>query len=205
MANYVLNFSDLDLNKSYTYADYLLWKFSERVELIKGKIFSMSPAPNTTHLRLSQSLNRLLDSFFYKNKCQLFYAPFDVVLSKTKDSKKIKTVVQPDLGVICDLTKIDEYKCNGAPDLIIEILSPGNSKKEMKIKYELYEENGVLEYWIVDPEHETISIFSLHKNKYLPMKPLTTDDELQSVLFPKLKFPVETVFQDIHKFKKIKK
>lgn len=199
MPNYVLKFSDLDLDKSYTYADYLLWKFNERVELIKGKIFKMSPAPNTAHMKISQALNYIIYSHFQSHKCQAFTAPFDVVLDKTKDNKKIKTVVQPDLGVICDLTLIDENKCNGAPDLVVEILSPGNSKKEMKIKYELYEENKVKEYWIVDPDHETISIFSLSKNKFIPQKPLTTDDELVSIVFPKLKFSVESIFQTIHK------
>ncbi len=203
--NYIYNFSDLDLNKSYTYADYLMWKFNERVELIKGKIFTMSPAPNTNHLQISRSLNRILDHFFHNNKCQLFYAPFDVVLSKTKDDKKIKTVVQPDLGVICDLSKIDETKCNGAPDLVIEILSPGNSKKEMKIKYELYEENGVKEYWVIDPEHESVSVFILNKSKFVPQKPLTTEDTLKSAVFPSLEFSVDEIFKDVHKFKIKKK
>ena len=203
--NYIYNFSDLDLNKSYTYADYLMWKFNERVELIKGKIFTMSPAPNTNHLQISRSLNRILDHFFHNNKCQLFYAPFDVVLSKTKDDKKIRTVVQPDLGVICDLSKLDETKCNGAPDLVIEILSPGNSKKEMKIKYELYEENGVKEYWVIDPEHESVSIFILNKSKFIPQKPLTTEDKMKSAVFPSLEFSVDEVFKDVHKFKIKKK
>lgn len=205
MANFVYKLSDLDLNKSYTYADYLMWKFTERVELIKGKVFAMSPAPNTNHLRISQALNRILDNFFYKNKCQLFYAPFDVVLSKTKDDKKIKTVVQPDLGVICDLSKLDETKCNGAPDLVIEILSPGNSKKEMKVKYELYEENGVKEYWVIDPEHESISVFVLIKNKFVPQKPLTTEDKMKSSIFPSLEFNADEIFKDVHKFKIKKK
>ena len=203
MANFVYKLSDLDLNKSYTYADYLMWKFNERVELIKGKIFTMSPAPNTNHLQISRSLNRILDHFFHNNKCQLFYAPFDVVLSKTKDDKKIKTVVQPDLGVICDLSKIDETKCNGAPDLVIEILSPGNSKKEMKIKYELYEENGVKEYWVIDPEHESVSVFILNKSKFVPQKPLTTEDTLKSAVFLSLEFSVDEIFKDVQKFKTI--
>ena len=203
MANFVYKLSDLDLNKSYTYADYLMWKFNERVELIKGKIFTMSPAPNTAHMRISQRLNFILFNHFSNNPCQAFAAPFDVVLSKTKDDKKIKTVIQPDLGVICDLSKIDETKCNGAPDLVIEILSPGNSKKEMKIKYELYEENGVKEYWVLDPEHESVSVFILTKSKFVPQKPLTTEDTLKSAVFPSLEFSVDEIFKDVHKFKTI--
>ncbi len=203
MANFVYKLSDLDLNKSYTYADYLMWKFNERVELIKGKIFTMSPAPNTAHMRISQRLNFILFNHFSNNPCQAFAAPFDVVLSKTKDDKKIKTVVQPDLGVICDLSKIDETKCNGAPDLVIEILSPGNSKKEMKIKYELYEENGVKEYWVIDPEHESVSVFILNKSKFVPQKPLTTEDTLKSAVFLSLEFSVDEIFKDVQKFKTI--
>lgn len=201
MSNYVLNFSDLDLDKSYTYADYLLWKFDEQVELIKGKIFKMSPAPNISHLRISQNLNRTLDNFFYGNKCQLFYAPVDVVLINSKNKTNPKSVVQPDLGVICDLTKLDAQRCNGAPDLIVEILSPGNSKKEMKIKYELYEENEVKEYWVVDPDHETISLFILENSKFKSLKPYTTEEEFNSSLFPELKINVAEIFKNVNTFK----
>lgn len=200
MNNYVLNFSDLDINKTYTYADYLLWKFDEQVELIKGKIFKMSPAPNSIHMRLNLNLIRNLSTFFNGHSCQLFTAPYDIVLNNSKSKKNPKSVVQPDLGVICDLTKLDINRCNGAPDLVIEILSPGNSKKEMKIKYELYEENEVKEYWIVDPDHETISIFILENTKFKPLKPFTTDEIFSSSLYPNLKINVEEIFKNVNTF-----
>jgi Uma2 family endonuclease len=200
---YITDISQLDLNKTYSYADYLLWQFSERVELIKGKIFKMSPAPNVNHQRISM---RLIKPFLYyldqsKGTCQLFHAPFDVRLLDSKKSKKsnqeIYTVVQPDLCVICDKTKLDEKGCVGAPDLVIEILSLGNSKKEMKTKYELYEENGVKEYWIVFPYENLVHQFALNeKNKYELVKIYTDEDTLTTPLFPELKIELNAILEE---------
>lgn len=187
----------LNLNKTYTYADYLTWQFSERIELIKGKVFKMSPAPNTFHQRISMKLTGLFYNFFKSHLCTLFVAPFDVrILDKTKSTtdKDIYTVVQPDLCVICDENKIDDRGAFGAPDLVIEILSPGNSKKEMKYKYDLYQEAGVLEYWIVNPADRTILIFVLKDNQFIGMHPLIEEDVIQSRLFPELDFKLETIF-----------
>ena len=197
MGTIITNINQLDLKGSYTYADYLLWHFKERVELIKGKIFKMSPAPSSFHQDVSWNLSREIDKVFRKTSCKMYAAPFDVRLINFKEStadNQITTVVQPDLCVICDRNKIDERGCIGAPDLIIEILSPGNSKKEMDIKYDLYEENGVREYWIVNPTVQTISIFVLQNNKYIGIKPLIIDSKLQSPSFPDLKFAVKKIF-----------
>lgn len=198
MGTIITNIKQLDLKGSYTYADYLLWQFKERVELIKGKIFRMSPAPNSFHQDISGNLFFELRSYINKGTCKLYAAPFDVRLINHKEStadNQIITVVQPDLCVICDRTKIDEKGCIGAPDLIIEILSPGNSKKEMDIKYDLYEENGVKEYWIVNPSEMTISIFVLQNCKYIGIKPLIFDSKLQSPTFPDLKFAIKKIFK----------
>ena len=137
MSQIITNIDDLDLNGSYTYADYLLWQFSERLEIIKGKIFKMSPAPSSRHQRVSMKLTRELDRHFYKLSCEIFVAPFDVRLINFKKStadNQILTVVQPDLCIICDKSKVDEKGCLGAPNLIIEILSKGNSKKRFNNK-----------------------------------------------------------------------
>lgn len=198
MSTVITNIKQLDLKGSYTYADYLLWKFKERVELIKGKIFKMSPAPNSFHQDISMNLTRSLDRFFYKTNCKMYIAPFDVRLINFKestDNNKIITVIQPDLCVICDRSKIDEKGCLGAPDLIIEILSPGNSKKEMDIKFDLYQENKVLEYWIVNPTDKTILIYVLKDDIYIGLKPFIEDSKLQSPTFPKLKFAVKKAFE----------
>ncbi len=197
----ITDISQLDPDKHYTYADYLTWKFDETVELIKGKILKMSPAPRTRHQRISWKLTFFIESILQKTKCNAFAAPFDVRLyDKTKSQKarkEIHTVVQPDLCIICDQNKIDEYGCMGAPDLIVEILSPGNSTKEMRTKFNLYEESGVKEYWIVDPEHQTVHLFYAdEQDKYQLSKIYLYEDILQSVIFPELKINLKEVFPE---------
>ncbi len=192
----IKNFNDLDLNAKYTYADYLTWQFKERLELIKGYIFKMSPAPNRFH----QSVSRQISGYFWeilkKTNCKFYVAPFDVRLIKnSKKNSSIITVVQPDICIVCDETKLDNAGCIGAPDLIVEILSPGNTKKEMHIKYDLYEENGVKEYWIVDPERKTIMVYVLESKKYIGLKPFTDDIILISATFPKIKIKLSEIFE----------
>lgn len=191
----ITDINQLDLNKVYSYADYLLWKFEERVELFKGKIYKMSPAPNLKHQTVSMNLTGEMYNIFKTHPCRFFSAPFDVRLPKKgKEDQEVFTVVQPDLCVVCDENKLDQRGCIGAPDLVIEILSPGNSKKEMKQKYELYEEAGVQEYWVVHPEDENITIFSLQNGKYIGLKPVV-DDFINSPLFPQLKIHTDEVFR----------
>ena len=195
----ITKFSDLDLTKEYTYSDYLLWQFSERVELIRGFIKKMSPAPSKTHQQVSRKLTRYIDRYFENKTCEFFVAPFDVRLENykaSKDDNQIHTVVQPDLFIICDKEKLDERGCIGAPDLVIEILSPGNSKKEMGVKFDLYEENGVKEYWIVEPTEKTIFIYSLQNEKYIGLKPCIAGSKITSPLFPDLDFEIVKIFEN---------
>jgi Uma2 family endonuclease len=157
--------SEPDPSYIYTYADYLKWDFEERLELFRGKIFPLS-APNTKHQEASRNILLIIGNFLQHHKCKIFSAPFDVRLpakNKKKDTE-ITTVVQPDLCVICDDSKLDERGCCGAPDLVIEILSPGNTRKEVKIKHEIYEEAGVKEYWLAYPAEENIAVFILNDN-----------------------------------------
>ena len=130
MSTVITNIDQLDLvNGIYTYADYLMWNIKDRVEILKGKIFKMSPAPTISHQGISFNLSGLFFMYFHNKPCKAFASPFDVVL-KNKNGKE-DTVVQPDLCVVCDPEKLaDGKRCQGAPDLIIEILSPGNSKKK---------------------------------------------------------------------------
>ncbi|MFZ2726837.1 MAG: Uma2 family endonuclease [Methylococcaceae bacterium] len=196
----ITQLSQLDLNSTYNYADYLTWYFPERVELIKGKIMAMSPAPNVKHQGISRNLTHYLSSFFYKKPCRFFYAPFDVRLYNRKKSllmsRDIYTVVQPDLCVICTPELLDKQGCNGAPEWIIEILSKGNSKREMNIKYELYAEAGVQEYWIVYPEQEAIHQFILNEQGQYLLKNMYADKTAQSHLFPDLVMDLSEVFAD---------
>jgi Uma2 family endonuclease len=189
----ITNINQLDLNKTYTFADYLLWRFKERVELIKGKILKMSPAPAPNHQRIARKLSLNLGNFFENKSCEFFFAPFDVRLpNKTGE---ILTVVQPDLCVICDRDKIDDKGCLGAPDLVIEILSPGNSKKEMNLKFSLYEESGVWEYWVVDSSEKFILIYSLENGEYISRKPVADGEMLQSIKFPDLRFSTQDLYE----------
>ncbi len=193
-----MTFEELDLNGTYTYADYLKWNFDERIELIKGKIFKMSPAPSRRHQESLRFIFSRLDRFLDKSPCRLYPAPFDVRLTPRKNDKrnKVYTIVQPDLCIICDLNKLDDAGCVGAPDLIVEILSPGNSRKEMKEKFEVYEENGVKEYWIVYPYDEYVMVYTLNENgKFIGSKPFVEDEIIQSLVFPELKIEVGEVFK----------
>ena len=191
----ITDINQLDFNKTYTYADYLLWQFSERVELIKGKIFEMSPAPNLRHQTYLGNLYVILRSFLQKNNCKIFVAPFDVRLSKKKKDKLVETVVQPDICVICDLSKLDDRGCIGSPDLIIEILSPSTKKKDITDKYELYEQNGVQEYWIVDADNQTLLKYVLQNKKYVGGKILDASENVTSTVFPDLTIELSKVFE----------
>lgn len=198
MSSVITNIKQLDLKGTYSYADYLLWQFSERVELIKGKIFKMSPAPSSSHQDISMNLTRIIDKVFYKTTCKFYAAPFDVRLINFKDSSsenQIISVVQPDLCVICDRSKVDQRGCLGSPDLVVEILSLGNSKKEMDVKFDLYQENRIKEYWIVDPFQKIILIYVLENERYIGMKPYLIDSKIISPTFPKLKVSVKKVFE----------
>jgi Uma2 family endonuclease len=192
----VTSLDQLDPNGSYSYADYLLWQFSERVELLRGKIRQMA-APSMKHQRISIRFSRLVANALFKTPCQVFAAPFDVRLTRTRNDRDVTTVVQPDLCVICDPSKLDDRGCNGAPDLIIEILSPGNSRTEMKDKFELYQEAGVLEYWIVSPIEKTIQVFKLNEQGiYIGLAPKVEGDIATTPIIPNLEVDVTEVFVD---------
>jgi len=182
---------------TYTYADYLKWKFEERLELFKGKIFKMS-APNTKHQVVAGNIYMRLRNQLDSQKCHVFIAPFDVRLPvrNRKNDNEITTVVQPDLCVVCDETKIDERGCCGAPDLVIEILSPGNSQKEVRLKFELYEEAGVKEYWIVNPVEENLAVHILGEDqKFRGFKMYAGGDIIQSASVTGLSIDVNDIFK----------
>ncbi len=199
----ITQLSQLDLTADYSYADYLTWQFVDAVELIKGKVQLMSPAPNVKHQKLSIILSSRLFNHFENKTCQVFSAPFDVRLYDRKKSllanKDISTVVQPDICVICDAGKLDEQGCNGAPDWIIEILSKGTAKKDVKIKHTLYAESGVKEYWLVYPYEEIIQQFVLNDDtrKYQLVNSYAGDDVAEPFLFPDLAIDLVTLFKDM--------
>ena len=188
----ITSLNQLDLvNGIYSYADYLVWKIKERVELLKGKILEMS-VPSPIHQEISGNLQGTLFVFLKNSKCKLYTAPFDVRFPQ-KGESQVYTVVQPDLCVVCDFEKIDSKGCVGAPDLVVEILSPGNSKKEMKSKFALYQEEGVREYWIVDPERELVFVYVADNKKFKPTIPIA-DDYVYSTIFPDFKIHTSDLF-----------
>jgi Uma2 family endonuclease len=192
-----MQLSDLDINKTYTYADYLKWTFDERLELIKGKIFKMSPAPGSLHQRLSFRLTLWIGNYLEGKSCELFSAPFDVrLVRRSVDDKDVITVVQPDICVICDPKKVDAKGCIGAPDIVVEILSPGNNKTELQNKYEVYEEAGVLEYWIIHPVEKTFSKYILTDGHFQPSRILTIGDEVTTPILPGLVISLDHLFAD---------
>ena len=193
----VTNFKELSADEYYTYQDYLTWSFPERVELFYGKVSCMSPAPNTRHQMIARRLVGSMYYYFEGGGCSLFFAPFDVRLPISLTPNKVDTVVQPDICVICDKSKIDAQGCQGAPDLVIEILSPGNSQKEMGEKFNLYESSGVREYWLVQPESQSVLVYTLNESgKYTGRQPMTAPSKLTSVIFPDLELDLQTILAD---------
>ena len=162
------------LDRVYTYGDYLTWLDDERWELIDGVAWGMSPAPSRYHQALSRRLMSQIDACLEGKECFSYPAPFDVVLpdSPNQEEKSAKTVVQPDISVICDRNKLTENGCTGAPDWIIEILSPHTSRKDYLEKLYLYERHGVGEYWIVDPGNRFVHIYILLENGSYPTDPI---------------------------------
>lgn len=193
----VLNEPDFAYEGRYTYADYLKWTIEERLELIKGKIFRMS-APNRLHQKLLGKLYVPFALFLEKQKCQVYLAPFDVRLPrKSKDDKDVITVVQPDLCVVCDESKLDFKGCIGAPDIVVEILSPGNNAKEMRNKYEVYEESGVKEYWMLFPDEQMLHIYLHDGQQFQPTKGRVAGDVITSAVLPGFELDLTRLFKDL--------
>ncbi|HBF33298.1 TPA: Uma2 family endonuclease [Candidatus Sumerlaeota bacterium] len=147
-------------NQKYTYADYLTWPEDERWELIDGEPYCMSPAPTPRHQIILVSLVLQVGNFLKGKPCQLFPAPFDVrFVERDLSDQETLTVVQPDISVICDPQKIDERGCKGAPDFIVEIVSPSSVQRDLIKKTALYEKYGVREYWVIHPVDQILTVY----------------------------------------------
>ena len=193
-----MELADLDLNKTYTYADYLKWQFQDRVELIKGRIFKMSPAPNLNHQEIAGNIYRRIGNYLEDKPCRVFISPFDVRFPRKSGSDSdIVTVLQPDVCVVCDNSKLDIKGCNGAPDIVIEVLSPANNKKELKNKYEIYEEAGVKEYLIVFPRERTVQLFTLEDGAYRGSRYMYAGDSLTFSVLPGFTLNIAQLFSGL--------
>ncbi|MCP5052057.1 MAG: Uma2 family endonuclease [bacterium] len=149
----------------YTYSDYLKWDDNERWEIINGEAFDMSPGPGTSHQLIVTQLIRQMSNQLEGKPCNVFTAPFDVRLPMGKEKEEdISDIVQPDISLVCDPGKLDEKGCLGAPDLIVEILSPSSNRRDRLEKFNLYEAAGVKEYWLVLPPDKIVEVFTLGKD-----------------------------------------
>lgn len=193
----ILKLEDIDLSLTYSYAHYLNWLFDDRVELIEGKVFKMS-GPARLHQQVSINIASMVFNFLLGKPCKVYTAPFDVRFYKdSKADRNIYTVLQPDICVICDEIKLDVRGCIGAPDIVVEILSPGNNKKELLDKYSIYEEFGVTEYWVVSPEDKTLLIYTLDGDgKYQSSKLFTLSEKVYSEVLPGFELDLDTVFEE---------
>ncbi|CAN7348224.1 MULTISPECIES: Uma2 family endonuclease [unclassified Paenibacillus] len=177
----------------YKFQDLLEWE--GRWELIHGEPFSMTPAPSTTHQRILRSIFLELHTFLQGSFCEVFIAPFDVRLSETEEYDNPDTVCQPDLSVICNPSQIDDRGAKGAPKLIVEILSPATAIKDRNQKFKTYEKFGVLEYWIVDPAHQTVEVYGLQEGSFQKREVFGREDKLRSFAFSDCVFELEGIFQ----------
>lgn len=177
-----------NIEKRFTYAEYLTWNDDQRWELIDGTPYNMTPAPTTKHQSILIKLASRIDSFFAGKTCKAFVSPTDVVFDDYN-------VVQPDLLVVCDRSKITDANIQGAPDLVVEILSPSTSRKDRREKMALYERFAVREYIIIDPANEIVERFWLADWKYGHPDVFGWDETVKLVLFPEIKLNLWEIFE----------
>ena len=169
-------------NKIYTYDDYLKFADNEIVEIIDGRISAMSPAPSRIHQELIMEISAEIRNYIKSNngKCKVYPAPFDVVLvSENQNATDSKNIVQPDISVICDKSKLTDKGCTGSPDMIVEIISPFNPSKDYVRKLNLYEQFKIKEYWIVNPMKKNILVYTLTDNGYNMPDMYTFNDKVK--------------------------
>ncbi|GAB6152514.1 Uma2 family endonuclease [Desulfosporosinus burensis] len=182
----------------YTYANVLAWSEHERWEILQGVPYAMSPAPTIRHQEVTGTLYRILGNYLQGKACRVFIAPLDVLLTKGQEpDEQIQTVIQPDVFVVCDKFKLDKRRCKGAPDLIIEVLSPATARKDRREKFLLYEEHGVKEYWLVEPDPKLITAFILKDGQYGRPNIYSDEEEMKTSIFADLTVSLAEVFADI--------
>lgn len=183
------------LKKHFSYADYCNWPEDERWELIDGTAFNMSPAPTRKHQKVAGTVFRVLADYLDDKPCDVYFAPFDVILSDEKLDELIDTVVQPDLVVTCDEAKFTERGYKGAPALVVEILSESTASRDLNEKYFLYQKSGVQSYLVVNPWSEHITVHELDDSgKYGHPATFAKGDLMSLTQFPGLKLNLTKVF-----------
>ncbi len=185
----------IDLNR-FSYADYLTWDDDKRWEVIDGTPISMSPAPNRIHQAVSRNLIIQIGNQLKGHSCGLFHSPFDVRLEAAETGNELAFhVVQPDIVVVCDPSKLDDHGCNGAPDWIIEIISPFTASHDHIVKRAIYERFGVKEYWIIQPVDEIVMVYLLNDTGcYGKPDVYCREDQVHVGILPELRIELKEIF-----------
>lgn len=188
---------ELPVEKQYSYADLLSWGEDVRAEIIYGDLYMMS-APLRIHQDVLRELLLQIGNFLSDKPCRVYPAPFDVRLFEREDdtSNRVDTVVQPDISVICDKNKLDNQGCKGAPDFIIEILSPSNERHDIFIKLNLYNRAKVREYWIADPKNGLVTVYLLEDDKFVLSEVYTRKDKAPITVLPGCEIDLSKVFTE---------
>ncbi|PWG62953.1 Uma2 family endonuclease [Spiribacter halobius] len=172
-------------DQRHTYADYLRWPEDERYELIDGIAYAMAPAPGRRHQEIVVEMLRQVADALEGHPCRVYVAPFDVRLPRGHEAdERIDTVVQPDLSVICDEAKLDERGCRGAPDWVIEVISPSTASHDQVKKRDVYERAGVTELWLVHPGDGIVSVYTLQSGQYGKPRILELAGNLAATVLP---------------------
>jgi len=187
-----LKIDETDESRHYTYADYIKWEGPERYQLINGEVFQMA-SPTVEHQAILRDLLLQFGTWLKDKPCQVFAAPLDVRLFPKKD-KSDKTVVQPDLLVVCDKSKLAKGSVDGAPDLVIEIVSPSNTHSELFLKFQYYLKAGVKEYWVIDPEKEKVQVNVYHEGRYNSVI-YDKNDTISVTVLSGLEIPLKSIFE----------
>lgn len=165
-------------------------KWDGNWELIDGVPYNMTPAPTTHHQQIVGELFFALRTHFGNDGCSVLVAPFDVQV----DDGDTSTIVQPDISVFCNKSQVGEKRAKGAPNLIIEVLSPSTALKDRHHKFNLYERTGVTEYWLADPHNKTIEVYGLSEGKYRKRQVFGYGDFLSSFVFSELAIDLNGIF-----------
>jgi len=175
-------------DRLYTYEDYLTWDDDVRYELINGVAYALA-APNLKHQEVLRELTLSIGNYLKGKSCKLFMSPVDVKPFPNKND----IVLQPDLVVVCDKNKLDGKAVVGIPDIVIEILSPSTAQKDKLVKYNIYLDAGVLEYWIVDADAKVVNVFKRQNGHYLPFA-YGEEDKIETDILEGLEINLGEIF-----------
>lgn len=179
--------------RDYTYVDYLSWPKDERVEIINGTPY-LQAAPSRIHQEILSEMHRQIANYLIDKNCKVYPVPFAVILDMEEEGD-IKNVVEPDITIVCDEEKLEDRGCKGSPDMVVEIISPSTARRDKIEKFNLYEEAGIQEYWIIEPEEKILTVFTLQANqRYGRPNLYSEDDHAPVTIFDDLKINLNTVF-----------